>query len=182
MRIADSKSGFVNLSISDRRLFNVANSNRDIKQPAVGNTKIHSRSLNPKSAIRNPQSEIRNRQSAIGNPKSKVGAAHEVPAFTDQLAFARFQNAPTPRAILFSLTRGRGVVPGWLFLFERFVRDVHQPSAFPIRIMARGKSVSEPPPAGFALVFASSAQCPASASRKTAAPAEAGTVRYSGLG
>ncbi|PYV35498.1 MAG: hypothetical protein DMG09_19545, partial [Acidobacteria bacterium] len=33
------------------------NSNRDIKQPAVGNAKIHSRSLNPKSAIRNQKSE-----------------------------------------------------------------------------------------------------------------------------
>src|SRR6266516_3013443 len=110
-------------------------------------------------------------QSKIRNRQSKVGATHEVPAFTDQLALARFQNAPTPRAILFSLTRGRGVVPGWLFLFERFVRDVHQPSAFPIRTIATGKSVPEPPPAGCALVFASRAQCPASASRKAAAPA-----------
>ncbi|PYU87242.1 MAG: hypothetical protein DMG08_28445, partial [Acidobacteria bacterium] len=39
------------------------NSNRDIKQPAVGNAKIHSRSLNPKSAIRNPKSAIRNQKS-----------------------------------------------------------------------------------------------------------------------
>jgi len=166
----------VNLSISDRRLFNVAISISDSACPS----------------IQNPQSEI-------DNPQSKVGAAHEIPAFTDQLALARFQDAAALRAILsiadfglrvpdcdprFRIRNGKEVFAGsgLLLNFERFVRDVHQPSAFPIRIMARGKSVSEPPPAGFALVFASSAQCPASASRKTAAPAEAGTVRYSGLG
>src|SRR5204862_7668864 len=102
------------------------------------------------------------------------GAAHEVPAFTDQLAFVRFQSAPAARTILFSLMCAREVVPGWLLLFERFVRAAHHPSAFPIRIIARGKSVSEPPPAGCALVFASSAQRPSSASRKAAAPPEVG--------
>ncbi len=77
MRIADSKSGFVNLSISDRRLFNVAISISDSACPS----------------IQNPQSEI-------DNPQSKVGAAHEIPAFTDQLALARFQDAAALRAIL----------------------------------------------------------------------------------